>query len=308
MKLHNLTTQSFRSLPDATWSFADGAGTQAHPITIVTGKAGCGLTSFMDAIAVVAARLGRFGAAPDASDVLRGDASVGRVRTRWELNEEEMRAGGTNEPLQDADIVFRRGALGMTEADPALLGALSKYDHKPTTSKVVYFPALRITNAGFTPMSDFESDQRSTHLSSDPQKYAGLPRAITALAFKRAAGGDDALARLEQLFAKLSPVARFAGLSGTGQPEFKSARQPIIPFRRLSFAERNAFVFAASFALMGLERSVILVDAPELGLAPGEAARWLDVLREVAPAAQWIVATRDPALLSERHVVEVARG
>lgn len=305
MKISSLSTRAFRALPDATWSFTDAGGATAHPVTVVTGSAGCGLTSFLEAIAVAAARLGRFGPAPDPSEMLRGDATAGGVRTRWELTEEEMRAGGTSEAVQDADVIFKRGALGLTEADPALLGALSKYDHKPSTAKVVYFPATRIANGGFTPMSDFESDQRSTHLSADVQKYAGLPRAVSSLAFKRGEGDADGLSRLEQLFAKLSPTARFSGFSTSGQPEFKSPRQAVIPFRKLSFVERNAFVFAACFALMGLDRSVILLDSPELGLAPGDAARWLDALRQVAPHAQWIVATRDPALVTGANVIEV---
>ncbi len=92
-------------------------------------------------------------------------------------------------------------------------------------------------------------------------------------------------------------TARLAPIDPTGQPQFILAAGGRVTLRELGLAERNAFVFAAAPILMGLARSVILLDTPELGLAPGVAARWLDTLRTALPDAQWIVATRDAALV-----------
>jgi hypothetical protein len=36
-----------------------------------------------------------------------------------------------------------------------------------------------------------------------------------------------------------------------------------------------------------------------MGVPPGVAARWLDVLRDYAPLAQWIVASRDPSVVAK---------
>jgi hypothetical protein len=91
---------------------------------------------------------------------------------------------------------------------------------------------------------------------------------------------------------------RLTGVASTGQLAFSVRSGGRVPLSQLGFVERNAFVLAAAPVVMGLQRSVVLLDLPELGLAPGAAVRWLEVLRGYAQHAQWIVASRDPALVS----------
>ncbi len=120
------------------------------------------------------------------------------------------------------------------------------------------------------------------------------------LALAKHAVGLGERARFEdvqRLFAALCDSVQLVGANATLQPEFALPSGIRVPMQRLSFAERNAFVIAAVPVLLGLQRSVILLDTPELGLAPGVAARWLTALRAYAPEAQWIVASRDPAVV-----------
>ena len=62
----------------------------------------------------------------------------------------------------------------------------------------------------------------------------------------------------------------------------------------LSASEADAFMFASTAALVGLSRSIVLVDGPELhGLDPLRVATGLSTLGE---DNQWIMATSSPEL------------
>jgi len=139
-------------------------------------------------------------------------------------------------------------------------------------------------------------DQRSAHLSSAPGKFDGLALALV----KHTAGVVEGprFVEVRRLFAELSPQVQLGGVGEEGALEFVLPSGMRVPLQRLAFSERNAFVLAAAPVLMGLSRSLILLDTPEIGLAPGVAARWLGALTAAMPEAQWIVATRDPALVA----------
>lgn len=298
MKILELETFGFRHLPDKVWSLTDPSGAP-QGMMVVTGPPACGLSSFLEAIAISAARLGNFGASPEADRYVRAGQSSVRIRSVWELDDDEMAYGGLSESVVEADMTFKRGGLGQMDADPGLLGVLGRYSHKPDLAKVMWFPAVRVTNAGFTPIADFEADQRHCHLEPNVEKFAGLPRAIAQLGFAALSGRAEAglFPKIQSLFGALAPSSRLVGMSPTGHPEFQLRNNARVPLPKLSFSERNAFVFAACTVLMGLDRSVILVDTPELGLTPGVAASWLDLLRGATPNAQWIVASRDAKLV-----------
>jgi hypothetical protein len=171
---------------------------------------------------------------------------------------------------------------------------MSRYDTTPTLSKVVSLSARRQIDGALPAFTDFEADQRYKRLAAGPEKFVSLPFVLA----RDAAGlGDRArFDAVQRLFAELCDTVRLAGISGTGELQFATPSGPPLPLRSLAFLERNAFVLAAVPVLMGLQRSVILLDTPELGLPPGLAARWLDALCRYTPEAQWIVASRDPAL------------
>ena len=308
MRLLRLETSGVRGLRDAAWSFgADWPGI-GHT-TVVTGPPQCGLTTFLDSVAFTAARLAPAGVPPDTADVLRAGGAAAMIRTTWGLDADERAFGGVLGETTEAEVVFRRDGLGRAEADPALLGLMSRYDHANEVSKVVLFPARRVDDGSAPMLSDFEAEQRFRHLSPDPGKLAGIPAALV-----KHAGGYGQRARLEGvqgLFDKLVGSARFSGVTAAGLLEFTLGSGARVPLQALSLGERNAFALAAAVVLMGLGRSVVLLDTPEMGLAPGVAARWLELLRAEAPGAQWIVASRDPEVVAAAPAaarITLARG
>lgn len=295
MRIVKLETTGVRGLRDASWAIEPERGGAGH-VTVVTGPPQIGLTTFLDAVALSAARLAVGGTTPDAEEALSAGSRAATLRTSWWLDPDERAYGGTTEETLDAEVVFVRNELGRADADPALLGLMSRYDHSPELSKVVPIPARRVTDGAFPAFTDFEVDQQFKRFSAQPERFAALPYALV-----RHAIGLGERARFEAvqaLFRELCDSARLVGVAKTGQLDFSLASGLHVPLARLSFSERNAFVLAAAPVLLGLQRSVVLLDTPELGLAPGVAARWLAALRAHAPEAQWIVASRDPAVVA----------
>ncbi len=290
MKLALLETIGVRGLADGAYLLGDPSA-PLH-LAIVTGPPGAGTSTFIDAIAFAASRLSASGPLVDPAEVLRAGANVAAIRTAWFVDDDERRYGGLDGEVTRAQVNFERGGMASTDADPGLLGLMGRYDHTPDISKVVLFPARRLSDDFGPTINDFEASQRMMRLSSATSKFAGLQRALVAKA-----NDKSSFETAQRLFAALAPSASIAGVNSLGQLEMATSAGARLSLSRLSFSERNAFVFAASVALMGLDRSIVLVDAPELGLPVGLAARWIGVLRERTPEAQWIVASRDPELL-----------
>lgn len=308
MRIVALETAGVRSLADASWTLEPDRGGPGHT-TVITGPPSCGLTTFLEAIAMSAARLAVGGSPARSEDVLRPGAAAATIRSTWWLDAEERAWGGTPEETTRAEVVWRRNEAGRADGDPALLGLMSRYDHSPTVSKVVYIPARRLSDAGVPGFLDFEVDQQYKRFADDPDKFASLPAQLV----KHATGfGDSArFEAVKTLFAEMCDTVRLVGTSPRMAPDFALPGGARVPLERLSFAERNAFVLAAVPALLGLQRSVILLDSPELGVAPGLAARWVGALRRFAPEAQWIVATRDAGVIASVEAsarIELARG
>jgi len=299
MKLQQLQTLGVRGLADSTYTIGSASAPPPN-FVVVTGRPGAGTTTFLDAIAYTASRLASGGPVPDSDDVLRGAGASATIRSVWWVEDDERRYGGLVDELTQAEVSFKRGGLGAADADPGLLGLMTRYDHTGETSKVVLFPARRVSDDLLPMSSDFEAAQRMIRFSQSLSRFAGLQRALAERVRNRQVWDG-----VQQLFGALSPSAKLIGVNTLGQLDFVADAGVRVPLYRLSFSERNAFVFAASVVLMGLNRAVVLVDSPELGLPVGLAARWIGAMREVTPQAQWIVASRDPELI--QSVVPAAR-
>jgi hypothetical protein len=263
-------------------------------VVVVTGPQGCGLSTFLASIAWTAASLGVGEMAPRSAEVVRAGGQVAVIRTRWALDDDERAEGGTAAEALDAEVTFQTGRLSQADADPALLALMSRYDHRPERSKVVLVPAQRVTDAGFPAFLDFELDQRKKRFTEDADRYASFPSAVSRLLLEGDRARFDAI---RATFAALSGGARLVSASRSLQPEFDLPSGLRVPLSKLSFSERNAFVLAALPTLIGLDRSIVLLDTPELGLAPGRARAWVEALRATTPNGQWIVASRDPELV-----------
>lgn len=303
-----LATRNVRGLRDGAWRFAPERGGPGH-VTVVTGPQGAGLTTFLDAITYSAAQMTTGSVTPGPGDVIHAGASVANIRTTFRLEPDEQAFGGLADETASGEVIFQRGGVGRASADPALLALLTRYDHSAGTSKVLPIPARRFGDGAGAPLGNFESEMRASRYSLSPGKFTGL---LFALSLDAAGRGDGArFAAVQSLFGELCATARLVWGELTREVEFELGSGMRVPLGRLGFSERNAFVLAAAPVLLGLDRSIILLDTPELGLAPGEAARWLGVLRNRFSRAQWIVATRDPAVLASVEPgarIEIERG
>jgi hypothetical protein len=293
MRVAELTTTNLRGLRDGTWHFGDTATGQVAPMTVVTGPSGVGLTTFLEGIALCCRGLATGLGMPQASTVLRAGERATFLQSRWLLDADERSYGGVSAELVSGEVVVERGGIGRVAADPALLALMSRYDHSSSLSKVVLVPARRVTEGSMSGFSDLESQLRFTRLSPDPSKFDGLSSALVPLGSPLPTAKYNAVGRLMH---ELVSTVRLA-VTGDAVLEFALPSGMQVPLHALSLAERNAFVLSAAVILMGLQRSVILLDTPEIGLAPGVASRWLNALRRAAPEAQWVVASRDPSVI-----------
>lgn len=292
MKLLQLATESFRGLRDGSYDLTVGGAPQ--PRVLVTGPSGAGLTTFLEAIAVASARMSTGAATPRDVDVVGAGKTTALLRTSWWLDEREQREGGLRQGTTVAEVVFRLGALGRVDADPALLAALSRYDHGGEASKVVYLPQRRVSEDTFSALTDFVAEQRRHQFSAEPTKFAGFARAIVHDAARPR--GRQLFQRTQAIFDVLCDSAKLTRVGEVGL-EFTSRAGARLPLAALSFSEKNAFVLAAAPALLGLGGAVVLLDMPEHGAPPDRLAAWLDLLAQASPDSQWIVATRSAALL-----------
>lgn len=293
MKLLSFAMSGVRYLPDLSIVFGEEGS--VPPVHLITGPPVSGTSSVLEAIAAAVAQLNSGGTTPDAADVVGWGGGLARIRTKWLLDDEERLYAGLVEETSEAETYYRRGAPGTAEADPGLLGIMSRYSHDRSVGKVVLIPAARVPDSSFAKLSSFEAEMAMTYLSGDPSKFSCLARAVSRLAQP---GGDrPTFDRIAELFSMMCDSAILFGVGNSGSPELSRIGAGLVPIHKAGFSERNAFVLAAATIAMGLDKSVVLLDTPEMGLPAGMARRWVSALSQATPNAQWIVATRDRDLL-----------
>ena len=103
MRLLELETKGVRGLPDRSYRVEPGhRGPSGHAAVVVTGPPQAGLTTFLDAIAFTATRLGGSGMPPDKADVLRAGGAAAVIRSTWWLDPDERAFGGLAEETTEA--------------------------------------------------------------------------------------------------------------------------------------------------------------------------------------------------------------
>lgn len=257
MKILDLQTFGILGVPDGFYDFsvpADGGRGQAQDLVIVTGPSGSGKTRFLELIAAVLEIL-----VPNEDDLpvehwIRPDHRAAKVKISWLLSEEEQRLVGAPNPVHRTETIFGR-ENPVSSTDELLIHLFARYDHSDSTSKVEYFAENRRLDESGADMKTDPRTQVQFRSNKSLRKYAFVPAFLRELKNQR-----PKAERFAESLGQLSKTCSYDLENG----HLVSRGRPIHKLLELSGSERDALLFAATAANVGLSRSIVLVDRPEM--------------------------------------------
>jgi len=294
MKIQRVTFLGIRGLVDGTYEFTDITTGAPHDVVIVTGPEASGKTRFLEAILAAKEGIGAYATPAPGAPWIDESSGIAKIILSFWLEEEERQYVGTNQQVVDAEAQFLPQRV-RREADEGIVALLKRYEHDRQTGKVEYFPASR----RLTPMGPFHGtgalEQRLHRASKDSSKYGFVVRFLRDL--DQSGGKEKEFSRLLEI---LSPTCRYVvGGPRDGMPRCLSSRGGgPVSIAELSDSEAQAVLFAATAVNMGLSRSLLLVDRPELYTAAGGGARLFEGLKALGEHNQLFLATTSPELLA----------
>jgi predicted ATPase len=291
MKLRYVHTTGLFGVPDGAWAFSAVDAGQTEPRTkdliVVTGPEGSGKTRFLEAIASARELLAPSGDRFDEDDWVREGNRSAKVVLGFELSEKERAEIGSEARELPAEVIFRADPdwVAPDQTDPGLLYLLERYDHDPAVSKLEYFGENRRLDVGGGEMSLGRDRQHEFRTGKSPRKFAFLPPFLRSLR-------SDSLAseRFARILEALGDSVRW---DDDGRLLVTRSRK-VTDLATLSASEADTLLFAATFCLVRLSSSIVLVDRPELYRPAVE--RFVQGLREAGDGNQLIVASTHPAL------------
>jgi hypothetical protein len=309
VRLLRATFLGVRGLPDLTWQLGDQATSTPFDVVVVTGPAASGKTRLLEALIAAKEVLAPSGPPASGAPFVRAGERHAKVELTFVLDEAERRAAGVDEPVQRAEALFRPGACA-SELDEGLASVLERYEHDPRFGKVEYLPARRALPLYGPAHGLSAAEQRTLRAGSDPRKYSFVPRLLLELP-----NDPDASARFGALVASLAPGLVYAPSKAAPLRAFSSRGGEPVTAHELSSCEADAVLVAATATLLRLERSIVLVDAPEHTVDEAHLADWALALRGSAGGAaaglgpQLVLATKSRELvrrMDARAVIELA--
>jgi hypothetical protein len=293
VKLLRATFLSIRGLPDLTWDLGRAGTDAAQPIAVVTGPPASGKTRVLEAIACAKEVLGSYGPPPDADAWIRGGERAAKIELTFALDEDERRSAGKAPAIARGEALF--GVQGVkAEIDDGIVDLLERYEHDAARPKWDYAPATRAIPLLGAPHGTSAIEQRALRLKRDPRKYAFVPRFLAEIA-----PGGVARERFENALARLAPALQFVGAT-VDEPTgaFASRGRNPVGVDDLASSEQDAIVFAATAALVRMERSIWLIDRPESATDERGVGGFVAALGSLAEGLQLIVASSSPNLVA----------
>jgi len=324
MKLLKLQLENFRGVADGAYSFAHPGTGKPHDLVLFTGGPASGKSSLLGAIAAVKELAGGYGPPPDVARLRRSGAATGTIAATWQLSEEEATRSEIRGGSLVTEVALADGPTPLLDAPVRALFAGFSTD--VSRGKFELFPASRrLSLAPAAPGRPSSFTEPRHRLSSDPGKYNGARAALVEMAVSAAmkavdrlgARGvltrweePDAFATIKRSVEGLAPWLRFVGVQQDERGacvRFQRDSGAEIELADLSETEQQALLFAVVFDRVGLSRSIVLIDTPELFLPPDEHTPFLRTLQGLGVDNQIFAATTSPALLEMASPAQIVR-
>lgn len=296
MKLLRATFLSIRGVRDATLHFGDPETGTPYEIVVVTGPPSSGKTRLLEALLAAKEVIAPYGPLTSGAKWIAEGALTAKIELLFHLDEVEQRRAGAAGPIVAAEALFAPERCHPS-ADDGVVALLERYAHDPAWGKVEYLPENRGAMWPGAMHGLGAMEQRLLRATRDPRKYSFVPRLLVALTWDAAyAPARDRFARA---LASLSPTVRYLG-PRQDDPTlcFSSAGRGPVALSDLASREAHAVIVAAVATLLHLDRSIVLVDRPEVSADERDVVAWTSALHALAPGVQLIVATSSPALLA----------
>lgn len=292
MKLRGARCLGIAGVPDGDYSFLDPRSGAALDFVLVTGPSASGKTRLLEAIALAKEAIAPYGTPPDTAHLIRRGSGGAKVVLAWEFDEEERGYAGLDEEPVETETIFEEGGVRPVAMNVAML--LARYVHRASRpryaapGKVEYFHAGRRV-PWRAPNAMNEPEQRANRAVRSDRKYAFVPTLVASLASSPEREAFDAFLGLFSDSCKVAPPS-------VGDRAFLS-RGVERSGSELPSSDADAVLVAATATVIGLDRSLVLVDRPELaGMASG-AARLIQAWRSLGQGAQVLAASSSTELV-----------
>jgi energy-coupling factor transporter ATP-binding protein EcfA2 len=303
MKLSHVTLLGVRGVRDVELDLTNPVTGDPHDVVVVTGPSASGKTRLLEAIVAAKEAMAPYGPMAPSGPWIAEGAWLAKVALGFVLDSEEKTYANLDDRRVEAEATFMP-QRSKREADDGLVAVLARYDHTRPVGKLEYFPASRRLPQNPPFHGTTEIEQRVVRATKDARKYSFVPRFLKDLA-----SDPPREKRFADALARLSPSCRYvrAEASLAIPRVLASGRGASRAWTELSDAEADAVLFAATASAIGLDRSILLIDRPELFVDAASLPRFVEALRTLGENNQLVLASSSPAVVEALGLAAVVR-
>ena len=267
MKLLSVEAIDVLGVESGVYSFAKGPEV-AHERVLIIGGSGTGQTRLLELIVAAREMLAPNERVFEPTDFIRPGNQTSRAILAWQLTAEEQTLIGASSPVVSTEVIFTQEEED--EVDSRMGFLLERYGHDDEPPKFEYFSERRRLDIGGGEASLDEEGQIFLRSSPSPRKFSWVPTFLFELP-----DAPEKAARFAATLERFSPSCAY----DLRRHVLSSRGRALGSLRELSASEADAVMFAATATLVGLSRSIVLVDRPELhGIDPVRALAGLSAL------------------------------
>lgn len=332
MKITRACIKNFKALEMLDERFVGQGSETPRPVTLVLGDNSSGKTTLLQAIALtlslatrdteepmkfewpgfLAERVGSLGSSRVELVVTFDPDELTATRTlfdRWarRVLPEKRAAIAPPELHEMVSLVYENGALSSPQGEGAISQFLGRYFIRYLAQTN---PSVKSFYSQIGGVYWFDQQRNLSTIRRGPKNGVEGLRSFLVEWYahhksERVTEESDYLQRLEELFGKFFPGARFVGTelrtgdvtSGEQDSYFLIERNGrVYDLAEMSSGEQAVFPLLFEFILKKIARSIVLIDELELHLHPPQQQRLMTALRRMGPDCQFIVTSHSPYL------------